>query len=452
VLALNSADTGMVGALAAQLETDLHINHTQLGLLATVSAGMGAAASVPVGLLADRVRRVPILVGTIVGWTAAMVAGGLATSYLWLLLSRLVLGAALAAAGPVVASLIGDLFPPEDRVRVYGWILSGELIGAGVGLMVGADMAALLSWRSAFFLLAVAGAVLAVVLGTLLPEPARGGASWLRADDGRGGGGDDGDADQSRPGVGDAGAEPVEAQVLHTDPSRMSLRAAVTYLLRIPTMRLLIVASSVGYFFFAGLRTFAVVFVERQFGVSQTILSAVVPLVGAGALAGMFAAARLTDAALRHGHPTARVTTPSVAYATAAGFLAPGLFTTSIPLALVLFTAGAAGLAAANPPLDAARLDIVPAALRGRAESLRTVLRLMAEAVAPVTFGFVADELGKPAGHSGAPGLRDAFLIMLVPLLVNALLVWMARRSYLADVSTAAASEHWAPQRHQAEP
>jgi MFS family permease len=167
-----------------------------------------------------------------------------------------------------------------------------------------------------------------------------------------------------------------------------------------------------------------------------------VPVIGAGALVGMVAAARLTDAAVHRGHLTARVTAPSIGYAAAAAFLGPGLFVTAIPIALVLFTAGAAGLAAANPPLDAARLDIVPGGLWGRAESLRTVLRLAAEAAAPVMFGFVADRLGGAAGRSRAAGLRDAFLIMLVPLLANALLALLARRSYLTDAATAAAAEH----------
>jgi hypothetical protein len=106
-----------------------------------------------------------------------------------------------------------------------------------------------------------------------------------------------------------------------------------------------------------------------------------------------------------------------------------------------VFTAGAAGLAAANPPLDAARLDIVPSGLWGRAESLRTVLRLAAEAVAPVSFGFAADLLGGEGGRTGASGLRDAFLIMLVPLLANAVLIVRARRTYLTDAATAAAAE-----------
>jgi MFS family permease len=91
------------------------------------------------------------------------------------------LDAAVAAAGPVVASLVGDLFTPTDRARAYSRILTGELAGAGIGLLVGGDIAAALSWRYAFLLLAAASLGLAVVPRRSLPEPARGGASWVPA-------------------------------------------------------------------------------------------------------------------------------------------------------------------------------------------------------------------------------------------------------------------------------
>ncbi|TWH70155.1 MFS transporter [Micromonospora olivasterospora] len=178
VLALNGADVGTVGAAAVQLEADLGISHAQLGLLATASSGVGVLACVPLGVLADRTNRVRLLVITIALWAAAMVAGGLAPDYRWLLASRLLLGAAVAAAGPVVVSLTGDFIPPAERATVLGWILTGEIVGAGLGLVAGGELAALLSWRAAFFLLAVVSAGLAVALWRLLPEPARRGAGW----------------------------------------------------------------------------------------------------------------------------------------------------------------------------------------------------------------------------------------------------------------------------------
>lgn len=62
VLALDSADKGAVGALAPQLEAAFHIGNTQIGLLVTVSSLVGALATLPIGVLADRARRTRILV------------------------------------------------------------------------------------------------------------------------------------------------------------------------------------------------------------------------------------------------------------------------------------------------------------------------------------------------------------------------------------------------------
>jgi MFS family permease len=74
-----------------------------------------------------------------------------------------------------VASLTDDLFPGAERGRIFGYILSGELIGAAFGFLVSGDVAAVLSWRYSFWVLAVPGVALAVAISRLLPEPARGG-------------------------------------------------------------------------------------------------------------------------------------------------------------------------------------------------------------------------------------------------------------------------------------
>ena len=138
VLALDAAHKGTVGAVGPELERSLHLSNTELGSLIAVSSAMGALAAVPVGILTDRVRRTALLCVSIAVWSAATVAGGFVGSFIWLLLPRIVLGAATATAGPTLASLIGVYFSPTERGRVYGLILTGELLGAGAGLLVGA--------------------------------------------------------------------------------------------------------------------------------------------------------------------------------------------------------------------------------------------------------------------------------------------------------------------------
>ena len=115
--------------------------------------------------------------------------------------------------------------------------------------------------------------------------------------------------------------------------------------------------------------------------------------------------------------------------------------------------AGAALLSAANPPLDAARLDIMPPGLWGRAESTRTVLRSLAQAIAPLVFGGLADLIAgiapkqAPIGtHPGvispgaARGLEITFLLLLGTLVAAGIFLLRARSTYARDTATAAAS------------
>jgi Arabinose efflux permease len=173
VLALNSAQISTVGAVAPQLERSLHIGNTEIGLLNSVALLIGAAAVIPVGMLVDRIRRIPVLAASIVLWSITSLLGAFAGSYESLLLTRIGLGAVAATAGPAIASLTGDYFPVRERVVVYGYILGGEIAGTAVGFIVSGTIAGVLSWRWAFFILAVPGFWLARELWKTLPEPER---------------------------------------------------------------------------------------------------------------------------------------------------------------------------------------------------------------------------------------------------------------------------------------
>ena len=179
VLALNGADVATVGAVAPQLEHALHIGNTKVGLLGSVSLLVGAVFTIPVGLLVDRYKRMPMLSVSIVLWSLASLAGALSGSYWHLLLARLALGGVTATAGPAIASLTGNYFAARERGRVYAYILGGEIGGTAVGFIVSGSVVSLISWRAAFVLLAIPGFFLARTLWRTVPEPLRGGQSRL---------------------------------------------------------------------------------------------------------------------------------------------------------------------------------------------------------------------------------------------------------------------------------
>jgi len=117
VLALSTADTSTVGASAVHLRHALGISNTDIGLLVSVTSLVAAAASLPFGVLADRVNRTRTLGAVIVLWAGAMIWSAAVPDFRQLLYARLFLGAATAAAGPLVASLVGDYFPAAERGR-----------------------------------------------------------------------------------------------------------------------------------------------------------------------------------------------------------------------------------------------------------------------------------------------------------------------------------------------
>lgn len=438
VVGLNGADTAAISATADNLEKAFGFGNTSVGLLVSVVALASAICTVPAGILTDRIRRTRLLAVSIGLWSVAMLACGGATSFTWLISSRAFLGVGLAAAGPAVASLTGDFFPAHERGRIYGLILAGELVGTGAGFLISGGLASALSWRYAFWWLAVPSVALVWVMWKL-PEPARGGQRPLQTGTGHRRG-------LAARAVRDAGIRPHPDLILRTDPAGWPIWRAVRYVLRVRTNVVIIVASALGYFYFTGLRSFAIIFATRHYGLSKTSADALLLVLGAGALAGVFAGGRLSDRMLRRGNVRARVLVPAVCLLAITPVLAGAIAATSLALALPLLVLGAALLGAPNPPMDAARLDVMHPRLWGRAEAVRTVLRTLGEAAAPTLFGYVSQYVFSghaPAGAGGpasATGLEFTFLVFLVLLLGAGLLVLPALRTYPRDVATASAS------------
>lgn len=438
---LSSADGGALGALAGPLERSLHFGNTRLGLLVTVSSLVGAAGCIPMGVLADRRNRKRLLVGAMLLWSLGMAAMACAGSYTTLLASRAALGIATSAAGPVVASLTGDLFPAGRRARIYGLVLTGEIVGSGIGLLGSTVVQSLADWRAAFVTLAAVTVVIAASTGLRMAEPPRGALASA--------------GPRNRPAATVTLDEADGQLVVGPEQSRMGPWSAARYILRIPSNRALILSSALGYFFLSGLRTFAVVFSRSRYGLGPALSSLLIVVIGVGTLAGTVGGGRLADRRVGAGRPEARLGVAGAALVGAAALFVPGLFTRSVIVALPLYMGAATLLAAPNAPLDAARLDIVPGRLWGRAEAVRSVARTLLEGAAPLLFGFVSSRLsgtgeGAPgrdgtAAHALSPavthGMALTFMVMLLPLAASGLLLLLRRPRYRIDMATALASD-----------
>jgi MFS family permease len=375
-------------------------------------------------VLADKVRRTWLLGAAIVLWGVAMIWSATVPTFGQLLVARLFLGVVTAAAGPVVASLVGDYFHASERGRIYGFILAGELLGAGIGFGVTGDIAAL-SWRAAFVVLALPAFALAWFVFHM-PEPERGGAAA------EAGPMEPTDAQRL---ARERGLEPDPDLVLHGDPRRLGLIAATRHILRVRTNIVLIAASACGYYFLAGIQTFGVEFVTQQYRIDTALANLLLLVIGGGAIVGVLAGGTLGDLLLRRGRLNARILVSAIAATACVVLFLPATLTRSATTALPYLVFAALALAAQNPPLDAARLDVMVPLLWGRAEGVRTMLRTLAMALAPLIFGLLSDHVF----GGGRVGLQRTFLVMLIPLAGSAYFLFKGLRTYPRDVATAAA-------------
>jgi sugar phosphate permease len=237
------------------------------------------------------------------------------------------------------------------------------------------------------------------------------------------------------------GVKPHPELVLTEDPRRMGLITAMRYVLSIKTNVALILASAGGYYFLSGVQTFGVEFVTKQYGIAQVLSTFVLLLVGAAGVAGVLAGGALGDFLLHRGYLNGRILVSAIAATAAVILFVPAIFSRSALMALPYISFAALALSAQNPPIDAARLDIVHPLLWGRAEGIRTFLRTLAQAFAPLLFGAVSDYVF----GGGRSGLQWTFALMLLPLAASAYFLFKALGTYPRDVASASASASFSP-------
>ncbi len=170
---VNFVDRLVVPPLVPLLREQFGLTSAQLGLLQAVLQIVLSVATIPFGVLADRMSRTRIIAAGVVFWSLATFVSGLATSFALLLVARALVGVGEAAYAPAAQSMISGAFSSETRARAQAVFAAGMLIGATTGLALGGLIGAAWGWRWAFFIVAVPGLILGLTV-LRLEEPTRG--------------------------------------------------------------------------------------------------------------------------------------------------------------------------------------------------------------------------------------------------------------------------------------
>jgi len=170
---LNFYDRHVPGALVEPMRKEFHLDDTQIGLLGSAFIWLYAIVGVPLGLIADRWSRKKLLAWGVLVWTALTASAGLATTYGFLLFSRVGVGLGEAACAPTATSWLGDLFRPAQRSRVLALFMMGIPVGGALGFFFGGPIAQAYGWRTAMVTAALPALLLVPAL-LAIGEPLRG--------------------------------------------------------------------------------------------------------------------------------------------------------------------------------------------------------------------------------------------------------------------------------------
>ena len=179
-------DRALMVVILEPIKREFALTDSQLGLFAGLSYAVAfALAGIPLGWLADRSHRRNLLAGLLALWSALVAAAGSAGQFATLLAARIGIGAMDAGGQPCSVSMIADLYPPQRRASAVAVFYVGVPLGMAAGFMAGGMLAATQGWRTALFVAAVPGFVLALALLLMVREPLRGGSEAGPGEDDR---------------------------------------------------------------------------------------------------------------------------------------------------------------------------------------------------------------------------------------------------------------------------
>lgn len=412
------------------IQSELGVSDLAIGALPAAMVLVGVAGSIPIGILADRVRRTRLLGAAMGVWSVGMALSALAPGYAALFTSRLSVGA-VEGNSPAAVSLVADYYPVRRRGGMFGLYQGGALVGSLVGLVAGGLVVDAHGWRWAFWLWVPVGAVVAVWVWRL-GEPDRG------AQDREIDVGDDAGAlaaGTAGLATGPVGEElagrldlPPPPRVGTLDYRRASVGDVLRELGRIRSMWFALLALTLSQFLLLGLQFWSVEFFKRAHGLSAGSAGVFIGLFGLGSAVGVLSGGFVSDRYVRRGIVNARILVVAGASIAAPLALVPAFLSPNLAASTPFFVVGGLLLTMPIAPGEAIMNDVVVAPLRGRAGSVRAVLRSSA-ALSPLAIGAISD----------AVGLRSALVAVTPVYAVGGLLMLLATRSYAGDLAYVAA-------------
>ena len=171
VALLNYLDRQMLSTMKSAIMVDISElqSATNFGRLMAVFLWIYAFMSPVAGLIADRISKKKVIVGSLLVWSAVTCLMGFATSYQSLYVLRALMGVSEALYIPAGLALISEYHTGKTRSLAVGIHMTGFYMGQALGGF-GATLSGLFNWNYVFLLLGGVGIIYALILLLFLQD------------------------------------------------------------------------------------------------------------------------------------------------------------------------------------------------------------------------------------------------------------------------------------------
>lgn len=171
VALLNYMDRQMLSTMKPSMQMDIAElqSATNFGYLMAIFLWIYGFMSPVSGIIADRINRKWLIVGSLFVWSGVTFAMGYATTFNQLYWLRAIMGVSEALYIPAGLSLIADYHSDKTRSLAVGIHMTGLYMGQALGGF-GATIADKFSWQQAFHSFGIIGIFYSVVLIFFLKE------------------------------------------------------------------------------------------------------------------------------------------------------------------------------------------------------------------------------------------------------------------------------------------
>lgn len=167
-------DRNAFGNLTPFIVEDMQLSNSQVGYIGGAFAFAWALSGLAMGSISDRFghRKAILIVSTLV-FSLSSVLSGMAPTFIMMLGARMLMGLAEGGIMPITQTLIAAEVAPERRGMAQGITqnLGANVIANWLGPIVIVWMANKYGWREAFYLVALPGFVMALVIALLVRDP-----------------------------------------------------------------------------------------------------------------------------------------------------------------------------------------------------------------------------------------------------------------------------------------